>query len=187
MGVLTQNFTTMNKEQALELAQNKTVQKAALFLVGGVLLFIGGRKIYNYIKQKKAENEAKHAAENAQKVLKAAGIESSLTEAQAQSYANTLLNAFDRMGTDTDAVREVLSNIKTKGDYYMVKKCFGTPEYGTYGKPMWGSGTPMNLTEWARKELSGDLLDKMVNFDTQILSSNLKGVTTQKDEPFVIL
>ena len=178
----------MNKEQALELAQNKTVQKAALFLVGGVLLFIGGRKIYNYIKQKKAENDAKHAAENAQKVLKAAGVESQLTEAAAQSYADTLLNAFDGMGTDTTAVREVLSHIKSKGDYYMVKKCFGTPEYGTHGKPMWGSGTPMNLTEWARQELSGDLLDKMVNFDEQLLNANLNGVTTtKKNEPFVIL
>jgi len=188
VGVLTQNFTIMNKEQALALAQNKTVQKGALILIGGILLFIGGKKIYNYIKQKRAENEAKHAAENAQKVLKAAGVDSSITDAQAQSYANTLLNAFDRTGTDTNAVREVLSHIKTKGDYYVVKKCFGTPEYGTFGKPMWGSGTPMNLTEWARKELTGDLLDKMVNFDQQLLSSNLGSTSTpQNNEPFVIL
>jgi hypothetical protein len=88
-----------------------------------------------------------------------------ITNAEAVSYANKLLAAFDRMGTDEDSVRNILLNSGlTNNDVKLIVKAFGIQKYGTFGKAMWG-GTLLDLMGWIREEISGTLLaDLQVRF-----------------------
>lgn len=88
-----------------------------------------------------------------------------ITTAQAVSYANKLLAAFDRVGTDTDMVRSIfLESGLTDNDIRLIVKAFGMQKYGYYGRAMWG-GTLLDLMGWIREECSGTLLaDLRVRF-----------------------
>jgi len=88
-----------------------------------------------------------------------------ITTAQALSYANKLLAAFDRIGTDTDMVRTIfLESGLTDNDIRLIVKAFGMQKYGYVGKAVWG-GTLLDLMGWIREECSGTLLaDLRVRF-----------------------
>ena len=82
--------------------------------------------------------------------------ERTIDDQSAQSIARALYEAMDGIGTDENAIYDILieRNRLTSGDIVAVNKAFGVQQYGTYGSPWWGDGDDLNLVEWFSRELS---------------------------------
>ncbi len=80
----------------------------------------------------------------------------SISKADAAALANRLFLAMDGVGTSNDVIKSVLLQVSNNLDNLrLVYNAFGTKEYGTFGSPVWGSGTPTDLKGWLHAELSG--------------------------------
>jgi len=87
-----------------------------------------------------------------------------ITQADAVIIAQKLFSAMDGMGTDEKTIMHLLIDTpRTNDDLKLIVKTFGIKEYGTFGTPWWGSGTPSDLTMWLTNELSGSYLQKLKN------------------------
>ena len=85
-----------------------------------------------------------------------------VTRAQAEVDAKALYSAMESTGTDTDVIDNVVARYRTADWNCLIAK-FGMPAYGTFGSPVFGSGTPLTLIGWFRRELSGARLDNILN------------------------
>ena len=86
-----------------------------------------------------------------------------VTRAQAEVDAKALYSAMESTGTDTDVIDNVVARYRTADDWNCLIAKFGMPAYGTFGSPVFGSGTPLTLIGWFRRELSGARLDNILN------------------------
>lgn len=86
-----------------------------------------------------------------------------VTRAQAEVDAKALYSAMESTGTDTDVIDNVVARYRTADDWNCLIAKLGMPAYGTFGSPVFGSGTPLTLIGWFRRELSGARLDNILN------------------------
>ena len=86
-----------------------------------------------------------------------------VTRAQAEVDAKALYSAMESTGTDTDVIDNIVARYRTADDWNCLIAKFGKPAYGTFGSPVFGSGTPLTLIGWFRRELSGARLDNILN------------------------
>lgn len=139
--------------KVVEIKKNPTLMVATISITAG-LAIIGGIKLVRYIKSKSAQRDAKKNNDKIQEEAKKKVLERKISDTDAKTYAKDLMDAFDGFGTDEDVIKEILLDKNLSAtDVQAIFNAFGTPEYGTFGKPMWGTGTPMNLIEWIKKEM----------------------------------
>ena len=136
---------------------NNPIMWVGISAIGGLLLW----KMY-----KKYADGAQQR--NLQKALEqATQVDSSkltINQAEAAIIAQKLFAAMEGMGTDEKTIIALLLDTpRTNEDLKLIVKTFGIKEYGTYGSPWWGSGTPSDLTMWLTNELSGSTLQKLKN------------------------
>lgn len=136
-----------------KLKKNPALLVATISVTAGLAIF-GGIKTYRFIKSKSAQKDAEKDKEKIQEQAREQVLERRITDADAKVYAKDLLDAMDGFGTDESKIKEIiLDNNPSATDLQAIVDAFGTPEYGTFGKPMWGNGTPLNLIEWIKKEV----------------------------------
>lgn len=72
-----------------------------------------------------------------------------------RQLAEQLYQAMENMGTDDDTIDmvfgDIVGNIRLAAAVY---NDFGQRGYGTFGAPLWGSGTNKSLLGWLKLELS---------------------------------
>lgn len=136
----------------LDFINTKTILRAAGIGAGAFLIY----KLSASAKEKKRKKriEAQINMEEERALMKS--NERTIDDTTAQSIAQALFIAMDGTGTDEDEIEAVLitRNRLTSADIVAVNKAFGIQQYGTFGKPWWGSGEELNLVGWFKKELS---------------------------------
>lgn len=148
------------KTKALAKVANIKKDKIALVAVVSILAggaVIGTIKGVRYLKSKSAQKDAEKNNDKIQQQAQEKVLERKISDADAKTYAKDLKDAFEGFGTDEGIIKEILlDNNPSATDIQAIFEAFGTPEYGTFGSPMWGTGTPMNLIEWIKKEVDND-------------------------------
>ncbi len=136
------------------------LQKIGIYAVGGLLLFVIGRRVISQIKESWQQNKEENALK---KLTEPSKSKMTISSAEATNYAKQLHTAMASMGTDTDTIDNVISKLSNGDDWKAVINAFGMKEYGTWGSPMWGNGEMIGLVDWFKKELSGSRLTKIMN------------------------
>ena len=126
-----------------------TLIKCGLMLAGGIIVYRWARRLI----ETRALNDT--TAYDTGRMT--------VTRAQAEVDANALYSAMESTGTDTDVIDNVVARYRTADDWNCLIAKFGMPAYGTFGSPVFGSGTPLTLIGWFRRELSGARLDNILN------------------------
>lgn len=140
-------------QKVAKIKKNKVALIATISVIAGCAV-IGTIKGVRYFKSKSAQKDAEKDKEKIQEQAREQVLERRITDADAKVYAKDLLDAMDGFGTDESKIKEIiLDNNPSATDLQAIVDAFGTPEYGTFGKPMWGNGTPLNLIEWIKKEV----------------------------------
>lgn len=149
------------------------VLKWGAIIGAGIAAILVGKKIYNNIKSNKEINDYQKTLDNkvneSTKVIKA-----TLTKDRATEVAEHLYTAMADMGTDEDAIRAELVNIKNWTDWAMVEQAFGKRAYGSYGKPLisWDAYTDnLDLMDWFRRECSDSLLKHITTLRQSYLTA----------------
>ena len=83
-------------------------------------------------------------------------VGSTISSEQAKAFAERLFLSMSDYGTDEDSINVVRLQLSNAGNLRAVYNAFGMRGYGSYGTPMFGSGTPTDLKGWLKNELSGD-------------------------------
>lgn len=87
-----------------------------------------------------------------------------ISEQTASELSELAWQAMEEMGTDEDQLEEVYNKIgKNIDNLRLVHNSFGNRPYGTFGSPMFGSGTSLSFKGWIDRELSGDSRRKWDN------------------------
>lgn len=125
--------------------------------------------IIKKLDESKTAKEGKEASQALSDLVKL-GIEPTITDAQAESFSNSLVSAFGGCGTDEDAIYYVMSQLKNDADVYKLINKYGTR---TYDGCLWGSGQ--------NKSLSGAISDELDVFEKAQVNAILKknGVSFQ--------
>lgn len=166
----------------------KQYMKIGVGVIGVVAAIIVGKKIFTYIKERRAEAEREKAAKDALQQLKKSGLVSNLNEEEVKLIANQLFEAFNyTWGTDLDLFDLYFGKIKNAADWYAVKKAFGKQPYGSTGTPIWGSGEELDLIGWCNRELSGSRLQKCLEWENAVASTGLKGTQHNNNTTFQLL
>jgi hypothetical protein len=82
---------------------------------------------------------------------------STISDAEANNYANQLFNAMDGFGTNSNAIYTVLNKLQNKDDFRKVYNAFGKKSYYIDGSPtasayIFGYSN-LDLIEWLDKEV----------------------------------
>ena len=134
---------------------NNPIMWVGIAAVASLLIF----KIYKKYADGAEQRNLKKALEKTTQVDK---NKLTINEAEAAIIAQKLFAAMDGMGTDEDTIMNLLINTsRANDDIKLIVSAFGVKEYGTYGSPWWGSGTPSDLTMWLTNEMSGSKLEKL--------------------------
>ncbi len=166
----------MDREAVLAMAESAKVRKLAIWGLIGVAGCIAVGKLVKWIREKAKESEAKREAEKAITELKKKG-NTDMNVQTAESIAKALKQSFDyTFGTDLETFDRQMAQIKSCGDWYIVRKAFGQQGYGVTGSPMWGEGEKLDLIGWCRKELSGARLKKCEELNDEANKMGLGGV-----------
>lgn len=135
------------------LLNNKsTIAKVAILGAGGFATY----KIFGWLKERNRKKKLREIADSEmERALENSNIPT-IDEMRAKEIAEALYNAMSGFGTNEDLISDILvvRNRFTSGDIILINNAFGLQDYGTYGSPMWGDGTPLNLVGWLRNELS---------------------------------
>lgn len=83
-------------------------------------------------------------------------IGATISKEQAIAYAERLYNSMKDFGTDEDELNSVRLMLTNSANLRLVYNEFGLRGYGSFGSPMFGSGTPTDLKGWIKNELGGD-------------------------------
>jgi len=136
---------------------NNPIMWVCITGIGGFLVW----KIYKKYADGAEERNLKKALE---KTTQVDNSKLKITQAEAAIIAQKLFAAMDGMGTDDNTIMNLLiETARTDDDLKLIVKTFGVKDYGTYGSPYWGSGTPSDLTMWLTNELSGSKLQTLRN------------------------
>ena len=134
---------------------NNPIMWVGIAFIGSILFY----KIYSKWAAGAEQRTLQKALDN---VTKVDSSKLTITQSEAVIIADRLLVAMDGMGTDEKIIMNLLiDNVRTNDDLKLIVKTFGLKEYGTTGLPYWGSGTPLDLSGWIRKEMSGSNLTKL--------------------------
>lgn len=138
-----------------------TNKKPILYIGGALVVVAVGISITKGLKGKVSDlfnpfGKAKGRTAFAPHVVD--GTKVTMSEAQAQNYANNLLNAMKDQGTDEAAIRAVMTAIKNGEDYKLIYNKFETKSYYANGEPTisaWLFGwADLDMNEWFRREIS---------------------------------
>ena len=152
-------------------------QKKAIMIGGGVLVLGIGYVVYKKIVMTKADGD-KTEMESNLRYLKIDNKKLTIDEGKAMMMAQNLFDAMDGIGTDTRTIHSTLEKIRTQADLLYVIRSFGIKLYGSAGQAdSWiskatGYASPLNLSGWFKKEVSGSDLDRV------------QAVYTRLDVPF---
>ena len=123
---------------------------------------IGGFLIWKIYKKYADGSEQRNLQKALEQTTQVDAAKLTISQADAVIIAQKLFSAMDGMGTDTKTIMNLLiDTARTNDDLKLIVKAFGVKDYGTYGAPMWGSGTPSDLTIWLTNEMSGNDLQKL--------------------------
>jgi hypothetical protein len=140
----------------------KAITSSPLFLIG--VFGVGSFFIYKIYTNYTASAETRNLQKALDQITKVDGSKLTITPAEASVIAQQLFVAMDGIGTDEKTIfRLLIDTPRTDDDIRLIVKAFGLKEYGTFGSPWWGSGTPCDLGTWFVKEMSGSDLQKLRN------------------------
>lgn len=126
---------------------------AAVLLLGGGIFAIA--KISRYAKQRKLQREREKLLNQESEDAFANLNGRRITDSTAKNVAEQLLVAMDGVGTDTTVIKRLLVDDNlTSADLIAIHQFFGIQEYGTFGKPWFGSGEKLDLRGWIKREIS---------------------------------
>lgn len=130
-------------------------KKIAVIGLGSVALAVGTWFVIKQINKNKAERDAeKRLAERTDNAEENA-VNRMIGDDKAKSIADALLDAMDGIGTDETEIYNILvvNNKLSSLDIIAIYNAFGVVEYGTFGKPWFGNGEPLDLIGWIKKEM----------------------------------
>ena len=136
--------------------------KGVVIVGGSAVTYFAARGAYKLIKGKldlaKMQKEGKDAGNQVQLLAKA-GIKPTITKAQAESFSNSLVQAFSNCGTDEDAVYAIMRQLKNEADVYLLIATYGVRHYSGCGWwNVFSSGQTVSLSAAISDEL--DVLEK---------------------------
>ncbi len=143
----------MKQLQRLQKMSKK--KKIAVIGLGSVALAVGTWFVIKQINKNKAERDAeKRLAERTDNAEENA-VNRMIGDDKAKSIADALLDAMDGIGTDETEIYNILvvNNKLSSLDIIAIYNAFGVVEYGTFGKPWFGNGEPLDLIGWIKKEM----------------------------------
>lgn len=134
--------------------------KAALIIGGGAIAWFGvlnpiRKVIMGKLDMAKMAKEGKDARD-AISDLSRKGIKPTITDAQAQSFANSLVSSFSGCGTDESAIYGVMSQLKNDADVYKLISTYGIRKYDECGP--WTGNVEGSLSAAISDEL--DIMEK---------------------------
>jgi hypothetical protein len=136
---------------------NNPIMWVAIATIGGIVIW----KMYKKYAEGAEQRNLQKALDKSTQVDTA---KLTISQADATIIAQQLFVAMDGMGTDQTTVMRLLIDIpRTNDDLKLIGKSFGLKEYGTFGSPWWGSGTPCDLPTWLVKEMSSGNMQKLRN------------------------
>ena len=132
-----------------------TTQKLLLgSIVAGGSIF-GLVKLVKYIKSNSEKKDSEEIVED--NILNADPTVRKLTDEKCKEIANRLYELMDKTFRQSDAIVSIISNGgMSLADLKVVYEDFGSKEYGTFGSPVFGSGTYKDLIGWLKEELDSD-------------------------------
>jgi len=96
---------------------------------------------------------------------------STISKAQAQSYAQSIFTAMDGYGTDEDTILGIFKNIKNDADFAMISNAYGVREVssGAYNpepnyKGSMSGALTSELSQWYKDELNKILAGKKIKY-----------------------
>ena len=159
----------MNTLPAVPASTNYGVKADTDFKINNPVMWVGIAAIGSFflwkIYKKYADGAEQRTLQKAlDKTTQVDGAKLTINQAEAAIIAQKLFAAMDGIGTDEKTIMHLLIDVpRTNDDLKLIVKTFGIKEYGTFGTPWWGSGTPSDLTMWLTYELSGSYLQKLKN------------------------
>lgn len=90
-------------------------------------------------------------------------VGSTITDQQANAFANGLYTAMAQLGTDEESIQNIFAQLKTQANYNKVSNAFGQRGYNIttgLGDDLLFN-TPFNLGQWLRYELSSTEIQKL--------------------------
>jgi hypothetical protein len=149
-------MNVIEKYNRMEPQDQATARKLIIGSIAALVAFIAGRKIYNAIKENTRDTDLNNTTAYSTRNM-------SISESRAKILADKLLDAMDRVGTDTDMIDEVVNELQNKDDWACVIYKFGYQSYYLWGKSTSSSADSLNLVGWFRRELSGDRLNNIIS------------------------
>ena len=149
-------MNVIEKYNRMEPHDQATARKLIIGSIAALSAFIIGRKVYNAIKENTRDTDLNNTTAYSTRNM-------TISESRAQLLANKLLDAMDRVGTDTDMIDEVVNELQNKDDWACVIYKFGNQPYYLWGKSLSSSADSLNLVGWFRRELSGDRLSNIIS------------------------
>jgi hypothetical protein len=119
--------------------------------------------IVSKLDQSKSSKEGKEAKQELDK-LEDQGISPTINDAQAESFSNSLVSAFEGCGTDEDAVYNIMRQLKNDADVYKLLNKYGIRKYDACGP--WTGDT--------EKSLAGAISDELDAFEKATVNGILK-------------
>ncbi|MDR1544895.1 MAG: hypothetical protein LBS50_10950 [Prevotellaceae bacterium] len=138
--------------EALE--QQKFALKVGLGAIGVIGAIIGTVFLVKYLNKTKTERDLEKTLNE---IADVDGSKLTLSKAQALTYANKLHELMKGFGTSDEAQIEdiIINKAVTADDLRLIVQQFGVKPYGTFGEPMFGSGTLKDLMGWIKEEIGG--------------------------------
>lgn len=99
-----------------------------LYIVYKIYQSISGTLSGEVTQQQAGTREDKGWAAEADRLNQNPATRSTITKAQAQSYAQSIFTAMDGYGTDEEAILGVFKNIKNDADFAMISNAYGVRE-----------------------------------------------------------
>lgn len=132
--------------------------------VGGILIFgFAGFSIYNKLDKAAKRRQSNMLAIDARRELadlSKKGVRPTITQTQAEAYSSSLVQAFDEVGTDEDAVYQIMGQMKNIADVLFLIQVYGVRSFkGTFTS--WFSDETLNLPGAISYEMSTSEIDKI--------------------------
>lgn len=145
--------------------------KGVVIVGGGMIAWFGilnpiRKVIINKLSIAKWTKEGREAGDQIT-ILRKQGIRPTISEAQAESFSNSLVKSFNDCGTDEDAVYRVMSQLKNDADVYLLINKYGVRKYAGCG--------PWNLFQGSQESsLSGAISDELDSQEKQNVNNILE-------------